>query len=122
MTNNSSLWLNEGTDMLSKMKEPKQKETERAEKKAKTAEMKENMQLLFSKCKDVFICDEVTKCAAKDFKMCSVCGNVLRSNCSKAACKIEGEKPAMVLLASCRTDTVMIMSRGRDVILVVRHL
>ena len=50
--------------------------------------------------KDKCVCEGKRKCAATGLKMCEVCGNVLYSKCGKAACKIDGKRP-MIILPTC---------------------
>ena len=56
-------------------------------------------QVIFSAA-DKCVCEDKRKCAAAGLKMCEVCSNVLQSTCGKAACKIDGKRP-MVILPTC---------------------
>ena len=53
---------------------------------------------LFYRCKTKRMCKGI--CAAKPLKECPNCHSVIRSVCSKAVCKINGRKPAMLQVAS----------------------
>ena len=50
-------------------------------------------------CKDKCVCEGKRKCAAAGLKMCEVCSNALQPTCGKAACKIDGKRPMMILPA-----------------------
>ena len=56
-------------------------------------------------CKDKCVCDSKRKCAAAGLKMCEVCSNVLQSTCGKAAYKIDGKRPMMILPASSQSTS-----------------
>ena len=55
-------------------------------------------QVIFSKA-DKCVYEGKRKCAAAGLKMCEVCSNVLPTTCGKAACKIDGKRPMMILPA-----------------------
>ena len=48
---------------------------------------------------DKCVCEGKRKCEAAGLKMCEICSNVLQSTCGKATCKIDGERPMMILPA-----------------------
>ena len=58
----------------------------------KKKQQKEN----FVRCKGSCVCKEQI-CKAAGLKECSVCGDVMKSQCSKARCTVEGNKPMMKL-------------------------
>ena len=58
----------------------------------KKKQQKEN----FVRCKESCVCKEKI-CKAAGLKECSVCGDVMKSQCSKARCTVEGIKPMMKL-------------------------
>ena len=78
--------------------EAKQKEIEKkkSEKKAGKSEQRE----AFLKCKESCCCEEII-CKATGLKECPVCKDVMKSQCTKAKCKVDGIKPLMV---SCEFD------------------
>ena len=85
-------------DVASKVKEIKEEKLRiQAAKEAKKTQ-KEERKETFIRCKTKCSCNQ-KKCLALGLKQCSVCLNVLRSVCSKAACRVDGEKPAMILPA-----------------------
>ena len=82
---------------LEKEKQRKVKESvERTEKKVQHKE-------LFYRCKLQCYC--VGECQAKSLKECPPCHSVLKSVCSKMACRIDGKKPTMILPASAGSSS-----------------
>lgn len=53
----------------------------------------------FYRCKSNCVCNK-EKCLAAGLKECPSCHSILRSVCSKAACKMDGKKPDMILAAA----------------------
>ena len=95
-----------------KEEEERQKEERRKEK----VEQKENMVSTFLKCKEQCLC-KTKACKAMQLQQCSVCRNVLKSKCTKKACKVDGEAPAMILVAARKDKsekTRRIPNRRRD--------
>ena len=86
--------------MLSKVQEMKAQEKEKEEKRKKNAQKKEDIKIAFMCCKDKCVCEGKRKCAAAGLNICEVCSNVLQSTCGKAACKIDGKRPMMILPAA----------------------
>ena len=58
---------------------------------------------LFYRCK--LQCSCVKECLAKSLKECSQCHSILKSVCSKMACRIDNKKPAMILPASASSSS-----------------
>ena len=56
------------------------------------------------RCKEMCMC-KAEACEGIGLQQCSVCKNVLKSQCSKKACKEDGEAPVMVYVAA-RKDEV----------------
>ena len=50
----------------------------------------------FLKCKLTCICDSIV-CDATGLKQCIVCQDVLKSQCTKSKCKVDGIKPQMIM-------------------------
>ena len=89
------------SDILEKVKERNAIETEKLQKKAAAAMHREKMQLAFNLCSE--ICPfETSECIITGLKQCSVCKNVIKSQCSKASCIIDGKKPVMIVGPSAR--------------------
>ena len=88
----------EGQDILSKVaeleKEKQKKIQESVERKEKMVQQKE----LFYRCKVQCCCEG--ECKAKLSKESPKCHSILKSVCSKMACRIDGKKPVMILPAS----------------------
>ena len=61
-------------------------------------ERKIQLKEAFEKCKEQCCCPE--KCAVAGMRQCSNCKDVLKSQCAKVACTVNGEKPQMLLPAS----------------------
>ena len=85
-------------DKASQVKVIKKKNTEAEKAKKEKANQKEENEVDFLKCKDKCTCSN-EKCLAIGLKQCSICKNVLRSLCSKAGCKVNGQKRVMILPA-----------------------
>ena len=84
-----------GTEILKIVKEIKQKKVDAEEKKEKKKEDQLNLIERFIRCKDQCVCLQVP-CMAAGLKRCTICHNVLKSNCTKSSCRGEsGEKPKM---------------------------
>ena len=86
-------------DILSKREELEAEENEKksllAAKKAKKDEMKKN----FLQCKDGCQCEDFSECKAIGLKQCTVCLNILKSQCNKANCKLAAKgKPDMIVI------------------------
>ena len=54
------------------------------------------MKINVLRCREKCLCKQ-EKCLASDLTQCSICKNVLRSVCSKANCRVNGQKPVMIL-------------------------
>ena len=82
-------------------KEEQIKKTKLKEKADKAEKMTNDFKLCETEC--TCACDE-NDCTVKGFKMCPVCKNVLKSQCSKAMCKIVSNgKPTMIIPAVDQT-------------------
>uniref|UniRef100_A0A7M5XKL4 Uncharacterized protein n=1 Tax=Clytia hemisphaerica TaxID=252671 RepID=A0A7M5XKL4_9CNID len=90
-------------DVASQVQVIKEKKKEVEKVKKDKANQKEENKANFLKCKDKCTCSE-EKCLAIGLKQCPVCKNVLRSLCSKAACKVDGQKPVMILPAKASSS------------------
>ena len=84
-------------------KEQHQKEQKQQEKKSEKVEQSES----FIRCKDSCVCESIP-CKATGLKQCPVCSNVIRSQCSKKKCMVNGIKPLMVL---CSFDVTKNLDR-----------
>ena len=78
------------------------KEQERL-RKEEAVQKRENAKQAFYLCKTKCFCGEAI-CKAIQMKECSVCHNVIKSACSKASCKVNGEKPEMILPAAATSS------------------
>ena len=87
-----SMEAKDAIGILKSIKESKQKEEERKE--MRLREKEENTEK-FLRCKSRCMCNQ-QKCQASGLKQCTYCGSVLKSVCSKAACRKDGKKPQMI--------------------------
>ena len=90
----SSVWIMHVQEMLSKVQVMKDQKGEKEEKRKKNAQ-KKDMRGCVAK---VSVCEGKRKFAATGLKICEVCSNIPHLTCSKAACKIDGKRPMMILL------------------------
>ena len=88
-----------GRDILNTLKEMEEKKEKKRSEQDEAAQKKEEAKQAFLLCKEKCVCGEVT-CNAIAMKECSVCHNILKSTCSKASCKVDGKRPAMILAAA----------------------
>ena len=70
------------------------------ERRKKKNAQKEDIKIAFMCCKDKCVCEGKRKCAAAGLNISEVCSNVLQCTCGKAVCKIDGERPMMILPAA----------------------
>ena len=83
-------------DMLSKLKERNAALLEKENKKKDAEAKKEAMRLAFIKCEDKCICETAPRYIIRGYKQCRGCLNVLKSQCSKSSCVVDGKKPLMI--------------------------
>ena len=92
----------EGQDVLSRLsnleKEKQRKVKESVERKEKVQQKE-----LFYRCKLQCYC--VGECQAKSLKECPQCHSVLKSVCSKMACRTDGKKPTTILPSSAGSSS-----------------
>ena len=81
----------------------KQKEDQILAKEERLEKKREERELFF-RCKEQCVCTKA-KCDASGLKECSICHNILKSTCGKAACKTDG-KPLKTILpaSSCKQN------------------
>jgi len=72
--------------------EQREKEKLKEDKKLKKATQRD----IYLSCKEQYVCTN-NKCLSSGLKQCSVCGFVLKSNCAKKGCTVNGIKPKMLL-------------------------
>lgn len=93
----------EGQNILDQVKvindEKERKKKELKQKEDKKNEDKE----LFFQCKQKCVCGE-EKCVAFGLRECPSCHSILKSVCSKMACRVDGKKPTMIH-PYCSKDT-----------------
>ena len=83
-------------DILSKCEELEAEENEKKMLIAAEKEKKDEIKKDFLKCKDGCQCGDSQECKAIGLKQCTVCFNVLKSQCNKANCKLAAMgKPAI---------------------------
>ena len=87
----------EAQDILTKIELIEKEKNKKQEQKLVKEKQKVTEKELFYRCKTKCICKGV--CAAKHLKECPNCHSIMRSICSKSACKINGRKPAMLQVA-----------------------
>ena len=89
-----------GNDVLSAVKEIEAKKKEAQNRKEANQAKKENEKIAFLKCIEKCSCT-ASKCHAAGLKQCTSCGDILKSQCTKAKCRGDnGEKPVMKTSAS----------------------
>ena len=86
-------------DMLMKVTERNAAEKVK-EKKEDAAMKKEELRLAFTICKESCHCSNSPRCIISGFKQCSVCLDVLKSQCSKTLCVVDRKKTVMVVAAT----------------------
>ena len=94
----------EGKDVINLVKEINDEKQRKLACKEKAMQDKLELKEKFYKCKENCVCDG--KCKALGLKECPGCHNVLRSVCSKIACRGEdGTKPVMITGAGCHLSS-----------------
>ena len=88
------------SDILTKVKERNAVEAAKLKKKNDAVKNREKMRLAFIICQGNCQCPTAPKCIIAGFKQCPVCLNVIKSQCSKLSCIIDGKKPVMILAPS----------------------
>ena len=84
-----------GQDVLFMVKEIEAKKAEVKQRKDEKQAKKGNEKIAFLRCQESCVCS-TPRCSATGLKRCTSCGDVLKSQCSKAKCKGDnGEKPLM---------------------------
>ena len=91
---------------LAAEKDQEQKQQRQEEKKTEKALQKE----AFIRCKESCSCKS-SSCKASGLKQCPICNDVMKSNCSKKKCFVDGVKPMMVL---CSFDTTKKLNRKEN--------
>lgn len=99
-------------DMLNKVAELQRNEELKKEKKLNAAVLKENKIKDFNLCRDVCSCDEIP-CRAKNLKMCSICSDVLLSQCNKVKCREAAAAKDMKCPVMINTSSVTSRKRKR---------
>ena len=84
-----------GSDILTAVEKLRSLEKERQEKREDQKDKKRLDMEAFLKCRDRCVCLQ-KPCLAANLKQCSSCFNVLKSQCSKLACRQDGSKPVMI--------------------------
>ena len=87
-------------DMLTKVKEQNAAENAKLQQKKYAATRREKMRQAFIFCKDKCQCPTSPSCIISGLKQCPVCLGVLKSQCSKSLCIIDGKKPVMIATPS----------------------
>lgn len=101
-----------GKNVLSMVKDIEEKKSQAKERKEVSQKKKEEEKVKFLKCKDNCVC-EGGECIAKGLKQCTVCGEILRSQCTKAKCKNDdGQKPLMLKVAGQKQSNVSLKEKG----------
>ena len=85
--------------VLDMLKDIEDKKEQQAKSREDALKKKEDAKETFLKCKSQCLCQQ-PKCLAIGLKQCPVCQDILKSNCSKGECIIDGKKPVTVLPAA----------------------
>ena len=91
-----------GRDILDTLRDIHDKKEQEKLRKEEAVQKRENVKQAFY-CKTKCFCGEAI-CKAIQMKQCSVFHNVIKSACSKASCKVNGEKPEMILPAAATSS------------------
>ena len=92
-----------GQNVLEKVLFVEDKKKEKEEKKKKREHEKEQQLEAFFRCKDSCVCIKQNgKCDAFGLHYCSECKSVLKSNCTKMACKMVGR---VIIFLSCNKNS-----------------
>ena len=93
--------------ILNVVKEHNKKNEEKEKKKKESKERKQKATEMFLLCKEDCKCEKINgKCVAISLKQCTSCHSVLKSQCSKKACRAEdGSKPAMTKVVEAKNKT-----------------
>ena len=78
------------------MREAAEEKAEKDQQKLEKENAKKSKKENFIRCKESCICNEKI-CKAAGLKECPVCGDVMKSQCSKARCTVENIRPLMKL-------------------------
>ena len=74
--------------------EKKEKEAKKTQNLLNKAKRQEN----FIRCKDSCVCSQDV-CLASGLKQCTLCKDVMKTQCSKGKCKVSGVKPVMLTVS-----------------------
>jgi hypothetical protein len=85
------------SDLLERVKDMNEKEKEKDDKKKAAEKRKPDLKEAFNRCRDICECNE--KCIVAGMRQCSRCSDVLKTQCAKAGCIVDGEKPQMLMSA-----------------------
>ena len=91
----------EGREILKLVKQVQDNKDLKEQKKQDKMNEKKNQQSMFAMCFDKCVCAEEI-CRAIKLRKCPSCGNVQRSVCSKVSCRINDQKPLMILPAAAK--------------------
>ena len=95
----------EGQSVLEKVLLVQDEKKEKEEKKKKRGHEKEQRLEAFFRCRDSCVCIKQSgKCDAFGLHYCSECKSVLKSDCTKMACKMAGR---LIMYPSCNKDSDM---------------
>ena len=86
----------EAKDLINLVKSIKEQKEQKVKSKEIQMKKKEKDKEDFCRCKSKCVCKE-DRCLTTGLKECPSCHSILRSECSKAHCKVDGKKPKMLL-------------------------
>ncbi len=85
--------------MINMVRSKKEQKEKIMQSKKSHMKKKEKEKQDFYQCKSNCVCNK-EKCLTAGLKECLSCHSILRSMCSKAACRMDGKKPDMILAAA----------------------
>ena len=86
-------------DILTQVKERNEEEKTKMKKKEERVVLAEKRKQAFTLYKEKCHC-ATPVCIVAGFRQCSVCHDVLKSQCSMTGCKTDGKKPSMISIPS----------------------
>lgn len=86
-------------EVLVLVKEQRKEREEQEKRKQEARDKRKLQEAAFTKCKKKCVCGKPDgSCEALGLKQCTSCGSVLKSQCSKKKCLVDGKKPKMTVI------------------------
>lgn len=104
-----SMKANRILDLVKGIEDKKQ---EQAKTKEELAKKKDDARQTFLRCNAECVCQQA-KCMAIGLKQCPVCKDILKSNCSKGRCQVDGKRPIMIIPAAATATASSSKSKAK---------